>query len=173
MSKQREETSASRTAEEIARKMVVDGTWTSGEPSGSPDWIVSEDGDTFPLDRRFVPGAMEKGAFCEPASGPFRIIVERGTAQSRDLAGRIRALVQEYAGRWADTETADTTVRSTLMDIMQVMRLALFDARSGVIPARRVNYMREHMWIPGRTLVEQAADELDAIARECAQEKKR
>jgi hypothetical protein len=87
-------------------------------------------------------------------------------AQPRDVAGRIRALIQAKAGEWADTDLVDTTTRGALVEIMSVLRHALMDARAGVVPIGRVEYMRSELWIPGRLLVEKAADELEAIVRE-------
>jgi hypothetical protein len=93
-------------------------------------------------------------------------------AQPRDVAGRIRALIQAKAGEWADTDLVDTTTRGALVEIMSVLRHALMDARAGVVPIGRVEYMRSELWIPGRLLVEKAAGELDAIVRECAGEQR-
>jgi hypothetical protein len=72
----------------------VVGRWTGGDPDET-DRIVDDAGDTWPLDRRFVPGPLEHGAFSDGASGPFRVTVERFDGQqTSDLAGRIREALQ-------------------------------------------------------------------------------
>ncbi|WP_437310110.1 hypothetical protein [Sorangium sp. So ce388] len=109
--------------------------------------------DSTPLSRRSIVSAIRA--------------LEPRHEQPRDLAGRIRALVQEYAGRWADTDLSDTTSRLALREILDTLRLALLDARAGILPISRVAYMCEQLWGPGRLLVEQAADDLERIVREC------
>jgi hypothetical protein len=85
----------------------------------------------------------------------------------RYLAGRIRALVQEYAGRWADTERSDVSRRDSIMEIMRALRQALADVRSVADPMHRVHQLREDAF--GDALMIQAADELEAIVRECGE----
>lgn len=81
-------------------------------------------------------------------------------AQPRDLAGRIRALVQEYAGRWADAESPD--VRDAIHDCMRWMRHALRDARAGRNAMGRL-MMREDAIGQHAGILRQAADEIEAI----------
>jgi hypothetical protein len=95
--------------------------------------------------------------------------VSEHPTRPRDLAGRIRALVQEYAGRWADANDgeSDEVLRSLVEHLVQ----AVSAARNGrpialLIHAMRSTYARSS-WA-GRAF-DGAADELEAIVRECGE----
>lgn len=88
---------------------------------------------------------------------------ESGDERPRDLAGRVRALVQEYAGRWADVEhinerQAEFEMRTIRGAYRRVVR------GEGIDPA----------WIAAlrRGCQFGVADELEAIVRESAGEQR-
>lgn len=84
-------------------------------------------------------------------------------SQPRDLAGRIRALVQEYAGRWADAD--DGAADEQLHDLMERLVQAAAFARRGASLALLIDDMR--------AAHPAAADKLEAIVRECAAQERR
>lgn len=73
-----------------------------------------------------------------------------------ELAGRIRALVQEYAGRWADAD--DGASDEVLHDLMERLVQAVAFARRGAPLAVLIDDMR--------AAHPSAADDLEAIVRE-------
>jgi hypothetical protein len=96
--------------------------------------------------------------------------------QHRDLAGRIRALVCEYAGRWADfAEVAEGFDDHSVVDACVTATTFLVRAhkqakRSGAVASELLDEMRR---LPGgvgyRTGVCCAADDLERIVRECSE----
>lgn len=107
-----------------------------------------------------------------PYDGEFAIDAARVTAacrsaslgqQPRDLAGRIRALIRQKAGEWADTGD------DGMLEAIRWLRGAREEAeRTGAL---------SDAWTRTATLggerwkhVRQAADELDVIVRECVPE---
>lgn len=110
-----------------------------------------------------------------------RVAAERARQQPRDLAGRIRALIQECAGRCAaadraaadcadddvmeslDVANANAHVFRTLMNMNRAMRFSAEHWRARASGAT-------HMSVA--SVYNQAADELEAIVRECAPEKR-
>jgi hypothetical protein len=90
---------------------------------------------------------------------------EDDPSQPRDLAGRIRALVMEYAGRWCDAVgDADVGVENALA----ALRFALAAHNRGGDVQNHI------LWMKQRTCqyTRRAADELEAIVRECGEEKR-
>jgi hypothetical protein len=92
--------------------------------------------------------------------------------QPRDLAGRIRALIQEYAGRWADAEPRSIERRAAT-GVMDDLCRALDDVRTGT--GRPLTWWIELFRHPSgsmdptiRAHRSLAADELEAIVRERA-----
>jgi hypothetical protein len=107
-----------------------------------------------------------------------RGIMPTDSAQPGDLAGRVRALVQEYAGRWADasrwardTQTADAVQEEqALFDAMQLL-VGIYEnaANSAPIDASDVFAPRSHHNARRAAVWGRAADELEAIVRECGE----
>jgi hypothetical protein len=109
--------------------------------------------------------------------GAVRITIEPVSAalagqQPRDLAGRIRALIQEYAGRWADAEPRSIERRAAT-GVMDDLCRALDDVRTGT--GRPLTWWIELFRHPSgsmdptiRAHRSLAADELETIVRECA-----
>jgi hypothetical protein len=92
--------------------------------------------------------------------------------QPPDVAGRIRALIQEYAGRWADAEPRSIERRAAT-GVMDDLCRALDDARTGT--GRPLTWWIELFRHPGGSMDPMirahrslAAAELEAIVRECA-----
>jgi hypothetical protein len=83
--------------------------------------------------------------------------------QPLDLAGRIRVLVQEYAGRWADAD--DGAADERLHDLMERLVQAAAFARRGASLALLIDDMR--------AAHPAAAAYLEAIVRECAAQERR
>jgi hypothetical protein len=102
--------------------------------------------------------------YCAAASAPapteadIEALLSGAAQQPRDLAGRIRALVQEYAGRWADD---DTTTSDDHAEAMTLLRAAYRGARKGRDASNAIAKLRQY----GRAPYQRAADELEAIAR--------
>jgi hypothetical protein len=106
------------------------------------------------------------------------VLVAIGPMQHRDLAGRIRALVQEYAGRWADAaveaESLDdhSTVDACVAVITFMVRAHKQARRSGAIAPELLREMRK---LPGgvvyREAICKAADELEAIVRDAGEQR--
>ncbi|MGK3981283.1 hypothetical protein WMF38_57330 [Sorangium sp. So ce118] len=80
-------------------------------------------------------------------------------SDARDLAGRIRALVQEYAGRWADAEDEQ---RASLFDALVSLRHARDEILNGD-GLTAIGWMRESAVDSTR----KAADDLERIVCEC------
>ncbi len=100
-----------------------------------------------------VYAALFSGPGAEARAKEYAALKNGAAAQQpRDLAGRIRALVQEYAGRWADTDRSDVSARDIFMEIMRALRQALCDARSGADPSRRAQTLREEAFGDARML---------------------
>lgn len=98
----------------------------------------------------------------------------------RDIAGRIRALVQEYAGRWADETDAGTA--DAYEEVVRTLRACVASLRDGTPGSVRAaaDVLRAESEIPGRysrssaaaaAPLAQAADELEAIVRECEEKR--
>jgi hypothetical protein len=85
--------------------------------------------------------------------------------QPRDSAGRIRALVMEYAGRWCDA-VGDAAVG--VENSLAALRFALAAHKRGGDVQNHI------LWMKQRTCqyTRRAADELEAIVRECGEEKR-
>ena len=109
--------------------------------------------------------------------GAVRITIEPVSAalagqQPRDLAGRIRALVQQKAGEWADEP--DMERAKMRLDILRILRLTLAHAKScGLVDHGYVEDLRSRAsswrsYADVSANATQAADELEAIVRECA-----
>lgn len=88
--------------------------------------------------------------------------------QPRDPAGRIRALVQEYAGRLADAVCATELTASALQEVVRLLTHALGLARTGGDVAECVDNLRQIAAVSTKQghIYAQAADELEAIVRE-------
>jgi hypothetical protein len=91
--------------------------------------------------------------------------------QPRDSAGRIRALIQEYAGRWADTSGEEA---AAFREVMKHLRVVLKAARAGEGMSVYIENLREDedYSMVYLSIFRRAADELDAIVRECGEEKR-
>jgi hypothetical protein len=93
--------------------------------------------------------------------------------QPSDLAGRIRALVQEYAGRWADNINRDES--NALSRAMGLLRRAIRAARDGESVWPFIARMRagQERWNSYGIIVLKAADELEAVVQACSTEARR
>ncbi|XXX79265.1 hypothetical protein WMF30_10870 [Sorangium sp. So ce134] len=112
-------------------------------------------------------------------------LVPVAVAQPRDLAGRIRALVQQKLGEWLDAGVAfersrsdsDRRTAAALQGALADLRDAYIEATTeGRLSQDTMNAMRHYD--SGRSeeahaVRMQTARELDAIVRECAQEQQR
>jgi hypothetical protein len=92
--------------------------------------------------------------------------------QPRDLAGRIRALLMRKAGEWA-TETR-VGVSDELHDVMNMLRLVIHRNSSVAAAEACVDEMRKRArtfrFFPAGETLKAAADQLEAIVRECEAE---
>lgn len=98
---------------------------------------------------------------------------EDAPSRPRDVAGRIRALVQEYAGRMVDDENA--ALGSAYEDVISLLRECIAGVRAGVPGTAQacVDALRREFDLSSAGLGEplwRAADELEAIVRECAKD---
>lgn len=105
--------------------------------------------------------------------------------QPRDLAGRIRALIHDYEDQWADA--CDEEARSATQDAhdrAHALRVVIDDLRDVYLAVRQGRSLRNELrWLrrEGQHLGNgallgarrRAADDLEAIARECAPERER
>lgn len=90
-------------------------------------------------------------------------------AHPPDLAGRIRALVQEYAGRWADarSEARADAIAEAMRTLWHVLREA---EASGDVPARKTNRLVN--WEGDGILAEEMrglGSRIATIVRECGE----
>lgn len=145
----------SRPAEEIARETITQRTWL-----GIDDvWFSHESTRLARVElARIIAQARADGAAAALAG-----------QQPRDLAGRIRALIQEYAGRWADAEPRSIERRAAT-GVMDDLCRALDDVRTGT--GRPLTWWIELLRHPSgsmdptiRAHRSLAADELAAIVR--------
>lgn len=86
-------------------------------------------------------------------------------AQPRDLAGRIRGLIQEYAGRWCDSFRHETSALREAMGLMRdvVQSGAHVDSATMLVEQLRA----KNDWPERRAVFREVADELEAIVRDC------
>jgi hypothetical protein len=170
---------APRSAEEIAREMVgIDRDLDTGAYFAV---ISSRETDaSLCLEDNATEAGAEGSA--RAAESILARLYDRGRAdgaaaalagqQPIDLAGRIRALIQEYAGRWADAEPRSIERRAAT-GVMDDLCRALDDVRTGT--GRPLTWWIELFRHPSgsmdptiRAHRSLAADELDAIVRERA-----
>lgn len=156
---------APRSAAEIAREMVSDPnpTWHWARILGAEFSSATPDG--IETVRRNVVLLITQAR----ADGAAAALAGQ---QPRDLAGRIRALIQEYAGRWADAEPRSIERRAAT-GVMDDLCRALDDVRTGT--GRPLTWWIELFRHPSgsmdptiRAHRSRAADELEAIVRERA-----
>lgn len=117
-------------------------------------------------------------ASVEPA-GPRREVMQlaadrlRSMAQPRDLAGRIREMAHAWVETWFTAEGDDATI---VRVILEEFRSAYTNAYQGFSALGHVDFLRKRARIVGHeswiALYSRAADELEAIVRECAPETK-
>lgn len=86
--------------------------------------------------------------------------------QPRDLAGRIRALVQEYAGRYADADNLAEV--DALQEALESLQWAAHSVRVGTPLTKWIEGLREraHESTHSDVLL-RVADDLERIVREC------
>jgi hypothetical protein len=110
------------------------------------------------------PGHPLHGAVSRAHEALHRTAFAMPVQQPRDLAGRIRALVQEHAGRWADAHHDDA--RSfAYQETLRWLRNAYCTEHRN--PTDIVRILREHAYGAHADVYARAADELEAIVREC------
>lgn len=97
-------------------------------------------------------------------------------AQPRDLAGRIRALIQEYAGRWADSARLPESRLLRVEACMHAMRWLWHALRrlesDGASPEDRITELREYTGDDiVATTMRELADELEAVVRDAGEQR--
>jgi hypothetical protein len=164
-----------RSAEEIAREIVphpylVDGEWHAIASAGGR-LAISVRASEADAERDADEAISILSATIAQARADGAAAALAGQ-QPRDLAGRIRGLIQEYAGRWADAEPRSIERRAAT-GVMDDLCRALDDVRTGT--GRPLTWWIELFRHPGgsmdptiRAHRSLAADELAAIVRECA-----
>jgi hypothetical protein len=85
--------------------------------------------------------------------------------QPRDLAGRIRALIDLHVTRWLEADGDDATILMVAIDRLKKARDLIQQGRSvaAIVAELRRGW---RAWAP---IVDRAADELEAIVRECGE----
>lgn len=154
-----------RSAEEIALEMVSDPhpTWHWARIFGAEFSSATPDG--IKTARRNVALLITQAR----ADGAAAALAGQ---QPRDLVGRIRAMVQQKAGEWADEPDMERT--KVRLDILRILRLALAHAKScGLVDYGYVEDLRSRAsswrsYADVSANATQAADELETIVRECA-----
>jgi hypothetical protein len=102
-------------------------------------------------------------------------LANEALARPSDLAGRIREMIQTKAGEWADAVSTPEPTASALNEVLRLLTHALGRARTGGDVAECIENLRDIAAVsPARgSTYAQAAEELETIVRECAQETKR
>lgn len=88
--------------------------------------------------------------------------------QPRDLAGRIRALVQKTAGEWVDAHHDGPRSFAYQETLRWLRNACCLDHRD---PSEVVGILRQHVYGENADVYASAADELEAIVRECEEER--
>lgn len=144
---------AQRSAEEIAREMVSDRRGDLAKVLGIEVRISAIDhAEMRPRMAMLIEQSRAEGnAAAQPE-------------QPRDLARRVRALVQEYAGRWVDSFRHET---SALRESMSLMRDVVQSGAHAESVTMLVDQLRTKDDFPERRLIfRRAADDLERILRE-------
>jgi cell division septum initiation protein DivIVA len=167
---------ALRSAEEIAREMVSEPVsvdfpngfcdW-SGEIASERAWFMTKDDAFVSLDA--IRLGIQLAITQARADGAAALAGQR----IRDLAGRIRGLAQEYAGRYVDAATEDdvASYRTAMQHLRWAYRIAVKGVEVDQRMRERIEKMRDDTYGPDDP-VSKAADELESIVRECGEEKR-
>ena len=94
--------------------------------------------------------------------------------QPRDLAGRIRGLIQQKAGEWADSVAEDYATSDALSEVMRWLFNAAYDVRTGEDVSKRVVAMRRAAGAARKRtalVFAKTADEIESIVRECEEKR--
>ncbi len=125
-----------------------------------------------------VYAALFSGPGAEARAKEYAALKNGAAQQPRDLAGRIRALVQEYAVRWADAsvhasrtgvgadDRRSLALRGVLHGLCSAFEWATFGEYDPAEIVRRIRNEDGVMDKETREVRNRAADELEAIVRE-------